>query len=142
MRLIAALLLFISLLTTTASACPTCSSAEQPVPISRPQPSYSPYAKAKKVSGAVLVDVIVNVEGKVIEAAIISGPDLFHKDVKKAALLWRFKPLRGSEAKSVRLTFLFHETSYVSPEKEPEFKCPYQVEIESIIAVDCFGNCE
>jgi TonB family protein len=131
MRLIAALfILFISLLSTAASACPTCSSAELPVPISSPVPSYSPYAKAKKVSGAVLVDVTVNAEGKVIEASIISGPDLFRKDVRMAALHWRFKPLRSSEAITVRLTFIFHEISYVRPEKEPDFKCPYQVEIE------------
>jgi TonB family protein len=106
-------------------------SAERPVPISSPVPSYSPYAKAKKVSGAVLVDVTVNAEGEVIEASIISGPDLFRKDVKKAAMHWRFRPLSGSEASTVRLTFFFHEISYVPPKKEPEFKCPYQVEIEA-----------
>lgn len=93
-------------------------------------PRYSPYAKARKVSGAVLVDVTVNAAGNVIEASILSGPELFRKDVKEAALHWRFKPLSSSEARTVRLTFLFHDVSYVPPKKEPDFKCPYQVEIE------------
>jgi TonB family protein len=105
-------------------------------------PAYPPIAVAEKVSGAVLVDVQVDVGGRVAEADVISGPESLRDAAKKAALRWRFEPVVESlGTRSVRLTFIFHEPSYIAPKKRPQFTSPYQVEVEWIAAVDCFDNC-
>jgi TonB family protein len=104
---------------------------ERPELISAPRPSYPPIAKAKHISGVVLIDVTVNSDGHVIEAAVLMGGEYIRETAKKSALEWRFKPLSSSTTKnySVRLTFIFHEYGYYPPEKEPDFKSPYQSEI-------------
>jgi TonB family protein len=115
--------------------------AESPVPTSKVLSTYPAIAVAQKVSGAVLVDVIVNTNGKISDASVVSGPTLLRSPAKKAALLWRFEPLKGAgESRSVRLTFIFHEPSYKAPEKAPDFTCPYQVEVEWTAAVDSFKD--
>ena len=103
-------------------------------------PAYPAVAVANKVSGAVLVDVEVNSEGKVSVANAISGPEMLRDAAKKAAMRWRFEAA-GVDSRSVRLTFIFHEPSYVAPKKKPQFTSPYQVEVEWAAAVDCFNNC-
>jgi protein TonB len=103
-------------------------------------PAYPVIAVANKVSGAVLVDVEVNAEGKVTEANAISGPEILRDAAKKAAMRWRFEAASVG-SRSVRLTFIFHEPSYVAPKKKPQFMNPYQVEVEWTAAVDCFNNC-
>jgi len=104
---------------------------ERPELISAPRPSYPPIAKAKHISGVVLIDVTVKPDGHVIEAAVLMGGEYIKETSKKAALQWRFKPLASSTTAnySVRLTFIFHEYGYYPPEKEPDFKSPYQSEI-------------
>lgn len=106
--------------------------AELPVPISAPHPPYPPIALAKKISGVVLVDVQVDAaEGKVVEANPLTGHEILRDIAKQAALQWRFKPFTASGGKySVRLTFIFHDASYVAPEKKPDFTSPYQIELE------------
>ena len=120
---------------------PQTPSPETPVPASRVLPAYPPIAVARKVSGAVLVDVTVSADGKVADASVVSGPELLRPPAKKAALLWRFEPLKGSgESHSVRLTFIFHEPSYKAPERAPNFTCSYQVEIEWTATIDSFKD--
>lgn len=103
---------------------------ERPVVVSAPRPAYPPIAVAKRISGTVLVDVDISLDGKVIGARAITGHNLLRKDAREAALQWRFNTNEGGSIRSVRLTFIFHAVSYVSPEKTPEFTSPYQVEIE------------
>ena len=104
-------------------------SGERPVPTSRIVPAYPPVAAARRVSGAVLVDVKVTAEGKVTEASVVSGPELLRGSAKKAASLWRFKPSGAGAPQAVRLTFIFHDSSFAPPAKEPAFTCPYQAEV-------------
>jgi TonB family protein len=105
-------------------------SREQPVPISAPRPAYPPIAKAKHISGVVLIDVVVNPEGRVTEAVILMGGDYIKDSAKKSALNWRFKALESSTSNySVRLTFIFHEYEYKPPEQKPDFISPYLLEI-------------
>ena len=100
------------------------------MPLSKIAPAYPPIAAARKVSGAVLIDVKVHPAGEVVEASVVSGPKLLREAARKAALRWRFKPSGvGNGVRSVRLTFIFHEASYVPPDEEPAFTCPYQVEV-------------
>jgi TonB family protein len=120
----------------------TVFAAEPPVVISSPRPAYPAEAAAGKVSGAVLVDVRISADGKVIEANPITGHQILRDSSKKAALLWRFKALEGSSViRSVRLTFIYHETSYVEPKEKPEFTSPYQAEMQWLPVIDCFNKC-
>ena len=114
--------------------------ADLPRVTNRSSPAYPVIAVANKVSGAVLVDVEVNSEGKVTGANAISGPELLREAAKKAAMRWRFEPA-GAGARSLRLTFIFHEPSYVAPKKQPQFTSPYQIEVEWAAAADCFNDC-
>jgi TonB family protein len=117
-------------------------SVERPVPISATIPAYPAMARAKRISGVVLVDVQVNAEGNVSEAKPLMGGEYLREAAMKAALSWRFKPLQSGIAYSVRLTFIFHEFSYKPPEKKPDFRSPYQIEIPYPEGTgDCFNDC-
>jgi TonB family protein len=103
---------------------------ELPIPISSPLPQYPAEARAKGISGTVLVDVEVNSDGKVVEARPVMGNKILQKAALQSAHAWLFKPsAKGAGAYSVRLTFIFHDMSYVEPEKKPDFTSPYQIEI-------------
>ena len=104
-----------------------CQTADLPLPIASPRPPYPAMAQAKKISGTVLVDVEVSAEGKVAKADAVSGPEILRDMAKAAARGWEFKPRQS--AFSVRLTFIFHDDSFVPPQRKPDFTSPYQVEI-------------
>jgi TonB family protein len=105
---------------------------DRPIPTSARIPDYPAMARAKRISGVVLVDVKVNDEGKVIEAEPIMGDEYLRKASKEAALLWRFKPFESKQTPYlVRLTFIFHDVSYKAPEKKPDYRSPYQIFLPS-----------
>jgi TonB family protein len=108
-----------------------CQTIELPLTIAAPRPAYPVMALAKKISGTVLVDVEVNTEGNVVKADAVSGPAEILRDMAKAAARgWQFKPPQSVVgAFSVRLTFIFHDDSFVAPQRKPDFTSPYQVEI-------------
>ncbi len=56
------------------------------------QPPYPPIAKAARASGAVQIQVTISEEGRVIEAAVISGHPLLRDAALQAARQWVFKP--------------------------------------------------
>jgi len=60
--------------------------------IRRIQPPYPPIAKAARASGAVQVQVTISEEGKVIDAAVISGHPLLRDAALQAARQWTFRP--------------------------------------------------
>jgi len=60
--------------------------------IKKIQPPYPPIAKAARASGAVQVQVTISEEGRVIEAAVISGHPLLRDAAVQAARQWVFKP--------------------------------------------------
>lgn len=106
-------------------------SITRPEPVNASIPAYPAMARAKRISGVVLVDVRVDREGKVIEASAVLGDQYLRDAAVKAALRWRFKALQpeAADSYSVRLTFIFHDFSYKPPEKKPDFRSPYQIEI-------------
>jgi len=57
-------------------------------------PAYSEEAKAAGVSGEVQVQVTISEEGRVIEAIVISGPELLREAAVQAAKEWVFKPTK------------------------------------------------
>ncbi len=56
------------------------------------QPVYPSFAKAARVSGAVKVQVVINEQGEVMEAEIVSGLPMLNLPSLRAARQWRFDP--------------------------------------------------
>jgi protein TonB len=60
--------------------------------LDREHPKYPKEAKKARVEGAVQVQVTISEKGKVIQAEVLSGPELLRKAALKAARKWTFKP--------------------------------------------------
>jgi outer membrane biosynthesis protein TonB len=60
--------------------------------ISLPKPPYPAEAKAKHVSGIVVVEIVTDEEGKVIWARAIRGPELLRGVSEKAACRAQYSP--------------------------------------------------
>jgi TonB family protein len=79
--------------------------------VERVNPDYPPLAKAARVSGAVVVEVMIDEEGNVTSARAVSGHPLLRDSAVTAARGWRFKPtlLSGQPVKVVgTITFNYH----------------------------------
>lgn len=53
---------------------------------------YPDSAKIKGIEGKVLVKVLISEDGNVIKGTIISGPEVFYDEVRKAAVKLKFSP--------------------------------------------------
>lgn len=76
----------------------------------RVEPAYPPLAKTARVTGAVVVEVTVDEDGKVISARAISGHPLLKDAAVNAARAWMFTPttLQGTPVKVIgTITFNF-----------------------------------
>lgn len=62
--------------------------------ISKPAPVYPPIAKAARVQGTVVVQVVVDESGNVISANSTSGPPLLQQAARAAAWQAKFSPTR------------------------------------------------
>ena len=60
--------------------------------ISKPQPAYPPIAKAARASGTVVVQVLVDEQGRVVSANAVSGHPLLQQSAVAAARQARFSP--------------------------------------------------
>ncbi len=82
----------------------------QETAIRKVEPTYPPQAKAARISGSVVVEVMINEDGKVESARAVSGHPLLKGAAVDAAQGWKFKPTR-LEGKTVKvigtLTFNF-----------------------------------
>ena len=58
----------------------------------RPLPAYPPIAKAARVSGTVVVELLVSTSGEALCARAVSGHALLRKAAADAALKWKFEP--------------------------------------------------
>jgi len=58
----------------------------------RVTPVYPAFAKAARVSGTVRVQVVINEQGEVTEAEIVSGHPMLHLPSLRAARQWTFAP--------------------------------------------------
>ena len=62
--------------------------------ISKPQPEYPAIAKAARAQGTVVVQIVVDEEGRVISASAVSGHPLLQQAAVAAARQARFSPTR------------------------------------------------
>jgi TonB family protein len=60
--------------------------------VKKVQPLYPPEAKARRITGAVKIRILVSEEGNVIDAEILEGPDLLRESALAAARSWVFMP--------------------------------------------------
>jgi TonB family protein len=55
-------------------------------------PAYPPLAKNQHVSGNVLVDALIDANGKVTTMKVVSGPTLLHQAAMDALKQWKYQP--------------------------------------------------
>jgi TonB family protein len=60
--------------------------------LSRPMPGYPPDAKAARAQGAVVVQIVVDVEGRVSAVQVLCGHTLLQEAAADAVRQWRFSP--------------------------------------------------
>jgi TonB family protein len=67
--------------------------------------SYPAEALARGVEGTVVVQVRLDSNGEVIDAAVLSGPDELRKGVQQSVLNWHFDTRAGSATRVVNIDF-------------------------------------
>jgi TonB family protein len=67
---------------------------QQPKLIASTPPIYPPQANAQHIQGDVVVDALVNTNGKVTSAKVISGPPLLQQAALNALRGWTYQPAR------------------------------------------------
>ena len=101
--------------TSTTPSSSTISPARVSVPgkvtaaaiVSQTKPRYPPQARANNVQGDVVLHAIIDKEGKISEAHVLSGDDLLAQSALEAVRQWRYKPmLVDGEPKEVDTTII------------------------------------
>jgi TonB family protein len=70
--------------------------------INCPQPEYSRKARKAKISGTVLLDVIVSADGQIAKAVVLKGPsDDLSERALEAVRKWKMKPALGPDGSPV-----------------------------------------
>ena len=64
-----------------------------PVPLDQPQPRYPQTAKAAHITGTVIVEIIVGVDGRVQSAKVVKGGAPFEAPTLDAVKRWRYMPV-------------------------------------------------
>ena len=67
---------------------------QAPKLVSSPPPSYPPGARAQYLQGVVVVDILVDVTGKVTEMAVASGNPFLREAALAALRNWIYEPAR------------------------------------------------
>jgi TonB family protein len=61
-------------------------------PVSQVSPQYPKLAVKTRSSAIVVLDLVIDEKGKVIDATPVSGPKIFHREAMDAALQWKYQP--------------------------------------------------
>ncbi|MGB7136967.1 MAG: energy transducer TonB, partial [Acidobacteriaceae bacterium] len=68
-------------------------------------PQYPPEAKKKRVQGPVVIDALIDQEGKVGHLNVVSGPEMLRQSSLDAVKTWVYKPyLLNGEPVAVETT--------------------------------------
>lgn len=78
--------------------------------IHREPPVYPPEAKAKGISGTVVVSALIDKQGNVISAKVIEGDKIFWDAALTAVKAWKFEPATSQgqpveETTQIKITF-------------------------------------
>jgi TonB family protein len=76
----------------------------EPVMLTKVNPTYPEDAKKEKIQGEVVLDAIIDAEGKVLDVTVQKSP---HDSLSKAAIeavkQWTFKPARNKKGEAVKV---------------------------------------
>lgn len=64
-----------------------------PVPIHQPQPRYPASARESGLTGAIVVEILVGVDGRVTHAEVVRGGPPFERATLEAVRRWRYAPV-------------------------------------------------
>lgn len=79
----------------------------QPVAVTTVNPSYPEAARKGGISGVVVVETIIGVDGTVLDARILESPDLVLGDAAvEAVRQWRFEPARKDDGTALEVSFV------------------------------------
>jgi TonB family protein len=80
--------------------------ADRPALVSAVRPSYPAIASLMNARGEVVIEVKIDVKGKVVSASAVSGNEHLRKSSEKAAVEWKFAAVKESSKERIaRLTF-------------------------------------
>ena len=97
--------------------------------------SYPATALVAQAEGKVVVEVKIDVAGKVTSARAVEGHESLRKAAEETAKQWQFESANGSRQRVAHLTFIYRVASRffnnpLMPNKEEViFSPPYQVEV-------------
>jgi TonB family protein len=78
----------------------------EPTLVQRVDPKYPEEARVEKVEGVVVLDAVVDTEGKVTETTPVKDPDArLTKAATEAVLQWRFEPARDAKGKPIAVVY-------------------------------------
>jgi len=75
------------------------------------EPLYPPIAKAARVQGDVVIDLVVSVTGQVLSEKVVSGPPMLRQAALDSVKNWRFRPFQVNDVSTqaaITLTIPFH----------------------------------
>jgi hypothetical protein len=115
------------------------SSLADPAVLSAIPPNHPPIAKAANVYGQVVIQVMIDQEGKVTSTTALTGHELLRRTSENAAKQWIFWPaVDGPKVRQASLTFnfrLMEELKRKSDETVVAFMPPYGIEIRYYPAI-------
>jgi TonB family protein len=78
------------------SALPSADQVDQPPrePAGNPQPEFPERERQLGIEGEVVMELLIDESGRVIDVRFISGPQAFRQAVSRVARSWRFEPAR------------------------------------------------
>lgn len=118
----------------------TAKASDQPHVVAAVGPAYPTVARFLNAKGEVVVEVKIDLKGKVSSASAMSGNEYLRKSSEKAAMEWQFAALaigeEGPKERLVRLTFSYGSAEVAKPgrtsgELTTVFMPPYRVEVIS-----------
>jgi len=109
-------------------------SVETPAVIQAVAPVFPIPEQGNIPVGSVIVEVQIDSKGTVIQAKAVQGHPNLYPVCERAAKRWLFAAGTQSNARTIRLTFVFRIMHVPTPPEElgPIFSLPYKVEIRSI----------
>jgi protein TonB len=76
----------------SASTASVSNNLNAAIPIAQASPVFPELALRTRASGQVVLELQIDDQGKVVKAAVMSGPGIFHSAAVAAAMKWRYKP--------------------------------------------------
>lgn len=82
---------------------------KEPQVVYAPPPVYPPLARASHLEGTVIIDAVIDANGNVVQARVVSGPALLLQSALRAVAQWRYQPtILDGQPVSIRMHVTLH----------------------------------